>query len=169
MSASRSCSSCPPRLRLVHAGLLVVWLLSCQAFGPLLIMAVGGITGDHTLKVCASRSGEMSVVLGHAETGGAGLAEEWGAAEPALEAAVVAQMTKPDHCVRLRSVEQAAAQTRRVVAKGPVEVVLPVPGVPVRDFRAGGGLTPARVLLPQAQWRWTAGLQVKAGRTVLRC
>lgn len=155
--------------RLVNTGLLMVWLISCHAFGPLLIMAVAGITGGHTMKMCASLSGEVSVVLGHADASFSPQAYWWGGSTPELELTPIEAVSEPDHCVRLRSIEEVCNHTRRVVAKAPWVVVLPVWWVSLVHFRIAGDESPALCLRPLMQWRWTAGLHVKAGKSVMRC
>jgi|GEM_PF-6328280 hypothetical protein len=155
--------------RLVNAGLLIVWLISCHAFGPLLIMSVAGITGGHTMKLCASLSGEVSVVLGHSDAGISRQADWWGGSTTECELTSIVAVSEPDHCVRLRSIEEVSTHTRRVVAKAPLEVVLPVWWVSLVNFRVAGDESTALYLRPPMQGRWTAGLHVKAGKSVMRC
>lgn len=87
---------CTTRSRLVHAWLLLLWLLSSHAFGALLIMAVAGITGDHTLKQCASHHGEVGLVLGHSSRN-VSLGQEGLGREAVADASQTSQLEKPDH------------------------------------------------------------------------
>ena len=150
---------------LVHVWLLLVWLLSSHAFGPLLIMAVAGVTGDHTLKQCSSHHGEMSVVLGHSAPISS-LLKEW--LNPDLDAAQPAELDKPDHFFRLRSVEEASVHSRRIMPSGPTVVLLTARWV-LSDFRPCSAFTTRIMPSRQQGCVWTDGLHVKASRTIVRC
>ncbi len=159
---------CTTRSRLVHAWLLLLWLLSSHAFGALLIMAVAGITGDHTLKQCASHHGEVGLVLGHSSRNVSHGQEGLGR-EAVADASQTSQLEKPDHFFHLRSVEEAAADSRRIAPNGPSMVLLPARWV-LSDFRARLILTNSIISSSKQTFRRTiVGLHVKASMTILRC
>ena len=54
-----------PFARLVHALLLLAWLLSSQGIAPAFVLAAATMDGDHAVKVGAASNGDLTVVLAH--------------------------------------------------------------------------------------------------------
>lgn len=150
-----------PFARLVHALLLLAWLLSSQGIAPAFVLAAVTMDGDHAVKVGASSNGDLTVVLAH-DTAPAK------AHDPlcALIVAFAAQSSDehPDHVLSFKTVEDAS---RRVLEDAPsidlatpvvsFEISLPVMNPPAPAIQR----TPAPV--------WSPGLDVKTAKTILLC
>ena len=54
-----------PFTRIVHALLLLAWLLSSQGIAPAFVLATAKMDGDHAVKVGAASNGDLTVVLAH--------------------------------------------------------------------------------------------------------
>jgi hypothetical protein len=151
-----------PSPRRARLWLLLVWLLSSHGLGPVLMAAAAQATGEHMLKLCSSRHGEMQVVLGHQRCDSQAAMGQEGARPAAAPA-------KPDHIIQLRSVEDASAQPRRTTPSQVAASALippafepalkPLPDTFTLGLKARHQRTPV----------WSAGPHVRASRTVILC
>ena len=65
MSLTRHFDERHPLTRVVHLFLLLGWLLSSHGLAPAFCLDAAKYDGSHRVKVCASSSGELTVVLSH--------------------------------------------------------------------------------------------------------
>jgi hypothetical protein len=157
-----------PFSRLVHLVLLAGWMLSTQGGAPALCLAAAVMDGEHAVKVRASQSGDVSVVLSHEGGQDAAISHQ----HDPLGALVVAFSQKPaegepDHVLSFKSVEDASRTLRRasIQVSLPAFVLVASPGSPC--------LSPKRVRVSSsAQFQapaWSPGLEIKTSRMILRC
>jgi len=150
-----------PFARIVHALLLLAWLLSSQGIAPAMVLAVATMDGDHAVKVGASPQGDVTVVLAHADSA---IREHDPLCALIVAFAETSSEADADHVLSFKAVEDAS---RRVledltiidlsVPLVPLPINLPVMAPPV--LLKQGTLAPA----------WSPGLELKAGKTVMLC
>jgi hypothetical protein len=150
-----------PFARLVHALLLLAWLFSSQGIAPAMVLAAAMMDGDHAVKVGASKKGDLTVVLAHADSVVRGhdplCALIVAFAETSSEAGA-------DHVLSFKTVEDAS---RRVLDDVTI-IDLSVPLVPLPinlPVKAPLALLKQGILAPA----WSPGLELKAGKTVMLC
>lgn len=157
-----------PFSRLVHLLLLAGWLLSSQGVVPALCLVAAVMDGEHAVKVRASRSGDVSVVLSHE---GKGSAETPHQHDPLCALVVVfAQRPvtgEPDHVLAFKSVEDASRTLRGVSMQVRLPVLAAVVFQEMLCRPAAKAHAPdiVRVTAPA----WSPGLEIKTGRMILRC
>jgi hypothetical protein len=172
MTLPRLRSSTTPLLRRLGNGLLLLlWLLSSQGIAPGLVVAAARMDGGHAVKVAATSSGEVTVVLAHegGELHGNATAEH----DP-LTACLVAfsRQNGPedeDHVLSFMSLDSALKLLRLQTggAHTALKIIPPVQPVQVSLFsitQAPASL-PARICAPA----WSPGREIKACRVILRC
>ena len=154
--------------RLVHLLLLVGLLLSSQGVAPALCLMAAVMDGEHAVKVRASETGEVNVVLSHEGMEGLGIAHQ----HDPICTLVVAFSQKPvagepDHVLAFKSVEDAARTLRRVT----MTVSLPAHMALVSSGSSGFSLKrgPVRMVSKVKAPAWSPGLEIKTGRMILRC
>jgi len=157
-----------PFSRLVHLLLLVGWLLSSQGVVPALCLVAAVMDGEHAVKVRASRSGDVSVVLSHEGRGRAAIPHQ----HDPLCTLVVAFAQRPvagepDHVLAFKSVEDASRTLRRAS----MQVKLPVLTAVFHRTTFCQPITKAHAPIITRVWApaWSPGLEIKTGRTILRC
>jgi hypothetical protein len=152
-----------PSPRRARLWLLLVWLLSSHGLGPVLMAAAAQATGEHMLKLCSSRHGEMQVVLGHQRSASpfaSGKEEVRPAATPA----------QPDHVIQFRSVEDASAQPRRTTtARQAAQPIILSPAFAPVLRRLPDTFAPDLGIQIQRAPAFSAGPHVRASRTVNLC
>lgn len=168
MKPSRRIHLQTPFLRWVQALLLAGWLLSTQGIIPAICMLAAMVDGDHAVTVRASQAGDVSVILSHEGGDGAGTPHQ----HDVLCRMIVAFAQKTstggdDHVLSFKSVEDGARTLRRMSSEPDasplVEGFRVVDIEHVREWPCFRGVTGS--LAPA----WSPGLQVRAGRTILRC
>lgn len=150
-----------PFARLVHALLLLAWLLSSQGIAPAFVLAAATMDGDHAVKVGAASNGDLTVVLAH----DAAPKEEHDAL-CALIVAFAANTSEehPDHVLSFKAVEDAS---RRVLEDTPPAdlsapvVLLDIPWLVMNP--------PVPVIQRTLAPAWSPGLELQAAKTILLC
>lgn len=150
-----------PFARIVHALLLLAWLLSSQGIAPALVLAAATMDGDHAVKVGATEKGSLTVVLAH--DGGA--AKEH---DPLCALIVAFADTSPeehaDHVISFKAVEDASRRVLEDVAHA--DLVVPVVSLKIKRNVVNLPVADTRRTTAPA---WSPGLQVKAAKTIMLC
>lgn len=154
--------------RLVHLLLLTGWLLSSQGVVPALCLVAAVMDGAHAVKVGASKTGDVSVVLSHEGREGAGTPHQ----HDPLCALVVVFAQRPaageqDHVLAFKSLEDASRTLRgaSTQVRPPVLTAAVFQEAPSRPAAKAHEPSIRRVHAPA----WSPGLEIKAGGTVMRC
>lgn len=161
MSSRSQPNARTPFARLVHALLLLAWLLSSQGIAPAFVLAAATMDGDHAVKVGAAANGDLTVVLAH----DAAPAKEHDAL-CALIVAFAADSSEehPDHVLSFKAVEDAS---HRVLEDAPPVdrstpfVSLDIPFLVINPPLSATQRKPAPA--------WSPGLELKAAKTVMLC
>lgn len=150
-----------PFARLVHALLLIAWLLSSQGIAPALVLAAATMDGDHAVKVGASKAGDLTVVLAH---GSAPAREHDPLCALIVAFAETSSEKDADHVLSFKTVEDAS----RRVLEDVMAVDLAAPVVPLRiklPVTHPPGMLAHRTPAPV----WSPALDLKAGKTIMLC
>lgn len=150
-----------PFARIVHALLLLAWLLSSHGIAPAFVLVAATMDGDHTVKVGTASNGDLTVVLAH---GAAPTREHDPLCALIVAFAEDSSGEHADHVLSFKAVEDASRRVLEDVAQ--VDLAMREVALQLK--------TPTMNLLVPATQRtqapaWSPGLDLKAAKTILLC
>jgi hypothetical protein len=155
-----------PLKRIVHLFLLLGWLLSSQGVAPAFCLAAAQFDGGHRVKVGASTSGELTVVLSH-ESVVHEHADHDLLCEMLMVFAVTPAFGGTDHILAFKSVDVISRVQRDALNHQAVVHLRPsvAPFILVHRFAPCAVVSIKNVRAPA----WSSGLALKAGKTIMLC
>lgn len=154
-----------PLKRVVHLFLLLGWLLSSHGLAPAFCLGAAKYDGSHRVKVCASPSGELTVVLSHEDV----LAQDK-AHDLLCDLLMVFATTKTaygsDHILAFKTVDVVSRSLQGIVVHQRTDQ-------PSQScLQAFPRVTGPRELFSIRRINapaWSPGLALKAGKTIMLC
>lgn len=150
-----------PFARIVHALLLLAWLVSSHGVAPAFVLAAANIDGDHKVKVGAASNGDLTVVLAH---GAAPVREHAPLCALIVAFADTSSQEHADHILSFKSVEDASRRVIEDIIQD--ELVDPLL---LQSFKMQPVYRPAPAMQRTVAPAWSPGLDLKAAKTILLC
>lgn len=147
-----------PFARIVHALLLLAWLVSSQGVAPAFVLAAANMDGDHAVKVGAASNGDLTVVLAH---GAAPVREHAPLCALIVAFADTSPQEHADHILSFKSVEDASHRVIEDVVQFELAETVLLQTLKITALHAPVAFKSAPA--------WSPGLDLKAAKTILLC